>query len=107
MDHPCHYCGINTVVTDQRIPTQRSVDHVIPRSRGGKNTKDNRVTCCIACNTSKGGRTVEEWRRALAKKQIGQVWFSAVQIEWLNRNGFEWPALPEIEFYFEKWDRPE
>jgi 5-methylcytosine-specific restriction endonuclease McrA len=35
-------------------------DHVLPRSRGGRTTWDNIVTCCVPCNSEKGDRTPEE-----------------------------------------------
>lgn len=38
------------------------VDHVIPLSRGGSNSPDNLVLACPFCNTSKGNRSLEEWR---------------------------------------------
>jgi len=47
----CQYCG-------RRYPTSElSLDHVIPRSQGGKNTWTNIVCACIHCNVRKGGRT--------------------------------------------------
>ena len=47
----CVYCG------GQR---QLTIDHVIPKSRGGQNTWSNMVTCCSKCNCKKGNRTPEE-----------------------------------------------
>ena len=47
----CVYCG------NQRDLT---IDHVIPKSRGGKNTWSNMVTSCGKCNHKKGDRTPEE-----------------------------------------------
>ena len=43
----CMYCGAKTSLT---------VDHVIPRSKGGSSTWDNIVTCCAPCNRRKGDR---------------------------------------------------
>jgi 5-methylcytosine-specific restriction endonuclease McrA len=43
----CQYCGARTSLT---------VDHVIPRSKGGSSTWDNIVTCCAPCNRRKGDR---------------------------------------------------
>jgi len=50
----CQYCG--------KIfePKDLTYDHVIPRSRGGKTTWTNVVTCCHTCNRKKGGRTPKE-----------------------------------------------
>jgi hypothetical protein len=52
----CAYCG------DVDGPHQ--IDHVLPLSRGGTNDLDNLQVACKPCNTSKGDRTVEEWRAA-------------------------------------------
>jgi len=50
----CQFCG-------KRFPTSElSLDHVIPRSMGGKTTWENLVCCCVACNVRKGGRTPED-----------------------------------------------
>ncbi len=48
-DYTCQYCGKQT--------TNLTIDHVIPRHRGGKHTWHNLVTACPACNRRKGGRT--------------------------------------------------
>jgi 5-methylcytosine-specific restriction endonuclease McrA len=47
----CQYCG-------KRFPTSElSLDHVLPRSRGGQATWENIVCACVKCNVRKGGRT--------------------------------------------------
>ncbi len=47
----CQYCGATSQLT---------LDHVVPRSRGGRSSWDNVVTCCSPCNLSKGSRLPEE-----------------------------------------------
>lgn len=49
--HRCQYCGTTKHLT---------LDHVIPRSRGGKHSWDNVVTACEKCNSFKGSRTPTE-----------------------------------------------
>lgn len=49
--HQCQYCG------QTRPAGQLSLDHVIPRSLGGKTTWENIVCSCMKCNSRKGGRT--------------------------------------------------
>ncbi|QDS85962.1 CRISPR-associated endonuclease Cas9 [Rosistilla oblonga] len=49
--HRCQYCG------QDKPSNQLSVDHVVPRSHGGKTTWENVVCCCLRCNSRKGGRT--------------------------------------------------
>ena len=40
------------------IIRQASIDHVVPRSRGGSNTASNLITCCAHCNPRRGDRSV-------------------------------------------------
>ncbi|MBX7245008.1 MAG: HNH endonuclease [Candidatus Sumerlaeaceae bacterium] len=49
-NYTCQYCGV--------IPPkdELTIDHVIPRSRGGKSTWDNVVLACMRCNMKKGDR---------------------------------------------------
>ncbi|MBN1447162.1 MAG: HNH endonuclease [Bacteroidetes bacterium] len=49
--HRCQYCGSTSAPL--------TVDHVIPRSRGGTDSWDNLVAACIACNNRKGSRSPE------------------------------------------------
>ena len=54
-DHSCcQYCG------KQFSPAELTLDHIVPRSRGGESTWDNLVACCKRCNHKKGSRTPEE-----------------------------------------------
>lgn len=54
-DHnSCQYCGIRPKVADLTI------DHVLPRSRGGVSSWDNCVLACLACNRRKANRTLRE-----------------------------------------------
>lgn len=46
----CRYCG----------DIGQSIDHVLPRSRGGERTMANGVVACVPCNSFKGDRTPEE-----------------------------------------------
>lgn len=48
----CQYCGKKL-----DMPT---IDHIVPKSRGGKSNFKNCVTCCTDCNQTKGNRTPEE-----------------------------------------------
>jgi 5-methylcytosine-specific restriction endonuclease McrA len=50
--HRCVYCGAT------HLPL--TIDHVVPRVRGGRDEWDNLVCCCTYCNNKKGDRTPEE-----------------------------------------------
>jgi len=64
----CQYCGKKLKTEDL------TYDHVIPRSRGGKTEWGNIVTCCIACNRRKGGRTPLEAGMKLIRTPTKPVW---------------------------------
>lgn len=50
----CQYCG-------KKFPTSElSLDHVVPRSRGGKSTWENIVCACLKCNVRKGNQAPED-----------------------------------------------
>lgn len=49
--HQCQYCGSNKHLT---------IDHIFPRSRGGKDSWENLAIACAGCNSYKGNRTPEE-----------------------------------------------
>ena len=49
----CVYCGEST-------KSKLTIDHVYPKSKGGKNTWQNLVTCCKSCNIKKDNKTLEE-----------------------------------------------
>jgi 5-methylcytosine-specific restriction endonuclease McrA len=50
----CQFCG--SVFPSSEL----TLDHVLPRSRGGRSCWENLVTCCYRCNNTKGDRTPEE-----------------------------------------------
>jgi 5-methylcytosine-specific restriction endonuclease McrA len=52
--YTCQYCGIKSSLGEL------TYDHVVPRSRGGKTTWTNIVTCCGGCNRRKANRTPEQ-----------------------------------------------
>lgn len=60
-ENVCQYCG-------RHFPTSElSLDHVVPRSRGGDTSWENIVCACVACNVRKGGRTPQEARMNLIR----------------------------------------
>jgi hypothetical protein len=63
--YQCGYCGAPHGVT---------VDHVVPTSRGGRNTWQNTVACCDPCNQRKRDRTPEEAGMALIKRPEAPTW---------------------------------
>ena len=76
----CQYCG-NKCSIDQL-----TYDHVIPRSRGGRTTWENIVSCCYMCNARKANRTPEEARMVLRTAPVRPAWIPAVQIRVSNHS---------------------
>jgi 5-methylcytosine-specific restriction endonuclease McrA len=60
--YTCQYCGA------QPSKHELTMDHVIPRSRGGTTTWDNVAAACAACNHRKGDRTPDEAKMNLLTK---------------------------------------
>jgi len=58
-DRKCYYCGIKIQLKHCEL------DHKVPVSRGGSDTKKNMVAACHNCNKEKGNKTVAEYRRYL------------------------------------------
>jgi 5-methylcytosine-specific restriction endonuclease McrA len=60
----CQYCG-------RSFPTSElSLDHIVPRSRGGDTSWENVVCACVACNVRKGGRTPQEAHMKLIRHPV-------------------------------------
>ena len=58
----CQYC-------EARLPgAELTLDHVTPRSRGGRSVWENLVACCFPCNNRKGNRTPQEAGLTLMKQ---------------------------------------
>ena len=58
----CQYCGARFATSEL------SLDHLLPRSKGGKSSWDNLVCCCVGCNAKKGGRTPVQAHMTLVRK---------------------------------------
>jgi 5-methylcytosine-specific restriction endonuclease McrA len=64
----CGYCGGHAT----------TVDHILPRSRGGKNTWKNTVAACGPCNQRKGDQTPAEARMPLRATPQAPSWAALV-----------------------------
>ena len=74
-DHStCQYCGARPGTREL------SVDHVLPRSRGGKSTWENCVLACLECNREKGDRTPVEARMRLRREPHCPRWTPAFEL---------------------------
>ena len=67
--YKCGYCGSSRNLT---------IDHIVPRSKGGDNSWTNLVTCCSRCNNEKDSKTLEETGMKLRVTPYEPTIFSAV-----------------------------
>lgn len=67
----CHLCG-TWIVED----SERSVDHIVPRSLGGTDDLDNLRPAHGVCNSARGNKSIEEFRST-----------NTNELEWLNSLG--------------------
>ncbi len=80
-DHRCQYCGV-------RPPqSQLTVDHVVPRSRGGRTNWENCVVACIRCNARKGDRPPSTAGLRLQRSPRAPRWAPHLQVR-----PAEWPG---------------
>lgn len=79
----CSYCGTSKNLT---------IDHILPKSRGGGNTWLNLTTCCKSCNRIKDNKTPEEANMKLINKPFQPSLFSEV----IN------PSISEVWKEFQK-----
>ena len=68
-NNQCVYCGNEKNLT---------LDHIIPRSRGGKNTWTNLVTCCSSCNLKKANKTPEEANMKMRYRVYEPTFFTSI-----------------------------
>jgi len=66
--HTCQYCGCRPG------SEELTIDHVVPRSHGGKSTWKNCVLACISCNTRKADRTPQQAHMPLLKEPARPRW---------------------------------
>ncbi len=59
--HQCQYCGARSALT---------VDHIVPKSRGGEDSWENLTTACIRCNNRKGNMSLDESNMRLRSRPI-------------------------------------
>jgi 5-methylcytosine-specific restriction endonuclease McrA len=88
----CQYCG--------RRPhrAELNLDHVVPRSLGGRSVWENVVTSCVDCNRKKGGRTPRQARMRLVKRPERPRWTPLANLMWSSVRYQEWrPFLSVVD----------
>jgi 5-methylcytosine-specific restriction endonuclease McrA len=81
-NYSCQYCGKQT--------HQLTLDHVMPKHRGGQHTWENVVSACSNCNRNKAGRTPEEANMKLIRQPTKPHRHSLFSIPFQFRQKNEW-----------------
>ncbi len=89
----CQYCG-------KRFPTaELSLDHVMPRSRGGGTDWENIVCACVRCNVRKGGRTPAEANMKLTKPPVRPKTSPTLGLKLANRKYQSWKTFLDDAYW--------
>jgi 5-methylcytosine-specific restriction endonuclease McrA len=89
----CQYCG-------KHFPmSELSLDHVVPRSRGGLTSWENIVCACVACNVRKGGRTPQEARMRLFRLPAKPKRSPLLSIKLGNPKYQSWKSFVESAYW--------
>ncbi len=89
----CQYCGRRFATSDL------SLDHVMPRSRGGGATWENIVCACIRCNVRKGGRTPNEAGMHLIREPIRPRTSPTLSLKLAHRKYNTWKAFLDHAYW--------
>jgi 5-methylcytosine-specific restriction endonuclease McrA len=89
----CQYCNRN------QLTSELSLDHVIPKSKGGPTTWDNIVCACVACNVRKGGRTPREAGMVLNRKPRKPRYSPLVTMKLHNPKYASWRSFVDKAYW--------
>lgn len=89
----CQYCG------KRMSTTELSLDHVVPKSQGGKSNWENIVCCCVKCNVKKGGRTPEQANLRLITKPIKPKRSPVISIRLADERYSSWKQFLDSAYW--------
>ncbi len=71
-DKKCFYCH-QLFFENGEVLRNYTIDHMIPSSKGGKDTLDNICLCCADCNSLKGNLSAQDFVEMLSKVEKGEL----------------------------------
>ena len=89
----CQYCG------KRFSSSELSLDHIVPRSQGGKTTWGNIVCCCLKCNVRKGGRTPTQAHMKLVVKPTKPRRSPVLRVELSNTRYRSWQQFLDHAYW--------
>jgi len=91
----CWYCG--DILSKETL----SIDHCIPRAKGGTDDESNLVPCCMACNMSKNNQSLEEFRTYRRRQRFEVPYFTRKQLAFFSQHNVVIPEGEPFYFWFE------
>jgi 5-methylcytosine-specific restriction endonuclease McrA len=91
--HTCQYCGVKPPEDDLTI------DHIIPRSRGGRTVWENVVLACTACNTQKGSRLPVECGMHPLRPPKKPSWVAVLNVHLDDDNRSLWQKFVDTAYW--------
>jgi len=89
----CQYCG------RKYATSELTLDHVVPRSRGGGTDWTNIVCCCVKCNVHKGGRTPGEARMRLIAEPVKPKRSPVVTVKLTSEKYQSWKQFLDAAYW--------
>ncbi len=90
--YTCQYCG------NSPGASQLTLDHVLPKSRGGQKTWENIVTACKRCNQRKGNRTPQEAHMHLLRQPYRPRYVALVWLKTPARHNEAWKKYITVDY---------
>jgi len=91
--HLCQYCR-------KKFPkADLTIDHVMPRSRGGRDTWENLVLACVKCNIRKGNRTPDEAHMPLLKEPAKPKWLPKFGTQVPRESLHTWQRFVDLAYW--------
>lgn len=93
-DHfTCQYCA-------EKLPREElTIDHIVPRSRGGKSTWTNVVLACVSCNTLKGNMILDKCDMELIHEPKEPHWSTLMRRSMAEKDHALWRKFIDIAYW--------
>lgn len=89
----CQYCGAKPG------REQLTIDHIVPKSRGGRSDWENVVLACQGCNAQKGSKLLSHTPLKLAKKPAKPHWLTIVRYTLKGNNRPVWQKFVDMAYW--------
>ena len=89
----CQYCS------KRLAKSELTIDHVVPRSRGGRDTWENLVLACMRCNVRKGDRVPREAGMPLIRKPKKPAWLPTLGVKVPSEKLSSWQRFVDTAYW--------